>query len=57
MAYRIAPLTPHTGAEVTGLDLSKPIDAETKTALNRAWARHHVLVIRDQKYEIGRAHV
>ncbi len=51
MAYTITPLTAHTGAEVRGLDLSKPIDAETKTALNRAWAQHHVLVIRDQKYE------
>src|SRR5258708_29209989 len=53
MAYTITPLTPHTGAEVTDLDLAKPIDAETKAALNRAWARHHVLVIRDQKYEPG----
>ena len=44
MAYRITPLTPHTGAEVTGLDLAKPIDTETKAALNRAWAQHHVLV-------------
>ena len=51
MAYTITPLTPHTGAEVTGLDLAKPVDAETRGALNRAWARHHVLVIRDQKYE------
>ena len=51
MTYRITPLTPHTGAEVTGLDLAKPVDAETKTALNRAWAQHHVLVVREQKYE------
>ena len=53
MAYTITPLTPHTGAEVTGLDLSQPIDSDTKAALNRAWAQHHVLVIRDQKYEPG----
>ncbi|HWD60558.1 MAG TPA: TauD/TfdA family dioxygenase [Stellaceae bacterium] len=51
MAYAITPLTSHTGAEITGLDLSKPLDAETRTALNRAWAQHHVLVARDQKYE------
>src|SRR6516164_5641744 len=51
MAYQVTPLTPHTGAEVTGIDLAKPIDDATKAALNRAWAEHHVLVIRDQKYE------
>jgi taurine dioxygenase len=53
MAHTITPLTPHTGAEVTGVDLSRPVDAATKAALNAAWARHHVLVIRDQKYEPG----
>ena len=52
MAYTITPLTPHnTGAEVRGLDLSKPVDAATRTALNRAFAEHHVLVVRDQEYE------
>jgi taurine dioxygenase len=51
MAYTITPLTPHTGAEVRGIDLSQPVDGETKAALNRAWAKHHVLVIRDQKYQ------
>ena len=34
-----------------GLDLTKPVDAETRAALNRAFAEHHVLVVRDQKYE------
>src|SRR6201996_3888034 len=51
MAYTITPLTPHTGAEVRGLDLSKPVDAETRAALNKAFADHHVLVVREQKYE------
>ena len=51
MAYTITPLTPHTGAEVRGLDLTKPVDAETRAALNRAFAEHHVLVVRDQTYE------
>ena len=51
MTYAITPLTPHTGAEVTGLDLTKPVDAETRAALNRAFAQHHVLVVRDQKFE------
>ena len=30
MAYAITPLTSHTGAEITGLDLSKPLDTETR---------------------------
>jgi taurine dioxygenase len=51
MPYTITPLTPHTGAEVRGLDLTKPVDAETRATLNRAFAEHHVLVVRDQKYE------
>jgi taurine dioxygenase len=51
MAYTIAPMTEHTGAEVRGLDLRVPIDAATRAALNRAFADHHVLVVRDQHYE------
>src|SRR5258708_22320716 len=50
MAYTITPMTEHTGAEVRGLDLTTPIDAETRGALNRAFSDDHVLVIRDQKF-------
>ena len=41
-------LTPGLGAEITGLDLSKPVSGETTAALNAALARHAVLVFRDQ---------
>jgi len=51
MAYTIAPLSEHTGAEVRGVDLTQPIDPETRAALNRAFVTHHVLVVRDQKYQ------
>ena len=51
MAHTITPLTEHTGAEIRGLDLTKPVDAETRAVLNAAFAKHHVLVVRDQKYE------
>ena len=51
MNYTITPLTPHTGAEVRGIDLNQAVDGETRAALNRALADHHVLVIRDQKFE------
>jgi len=50
MSYTITPLTEHTGAEVRGLDLSADVDPAIRADLNRAFARHHVLVIRDQEY-------
>ncbi len=37
------------GAEVTGLDLSKPLDAETLEAVKAAWLEHHVLSFPNQK--------
>jgi taurine dioxygenase len=50
MTYTIARLTPHTGAEISGIDLNAGIDADTRGVLNRAFADHHVLVIRDQDF-------
>jgi len=49
-AFTIARLTDHTGAEVRGLDCSKPIDSEIRRRLNQAFVDHHVLVIRDQDF-------
>jgi alpha-ketoglutarate-dependent taurine dioxygenase len=46
----ISPLTDHTGAEVTGLDFTQPIDIDTRATLQRTFAEHHVLVIRDQHF-------
>ena len=37
-SFTITPLTDHTGAEVTGLDFTQPIDAEAGATLNRAFA-------------------
>jgi len=44
----ITPLSPHTGAEVTGVDLAQPVDAALRERLNRAFVEHSVLVFRDQ---------
>jgi len=41
-------LTDHAGAEAVGIDLSRPVSAETRAALNRAFVEHGVLVVRDQ---------
>ena len=43
-SFTITPLTDHTGAEVTGLDFTQPIDIETHATLKRAFAERHVLV-------------
>ncbi len=48
--YTISPMTPHgTGAEIHGLDLCQPVSAALKQKINADFAKHHVLVFRDQK--------
>src|SRR5690349_17537073 len=49
MSCTITPLTEHTGAEVRGVRLDRDIDSDTRAELNRAFAHHHVLAIRDQE--------
>jgi taurine dioxygenase len=44
----IAPLSAHTGAEVIGVDLTRPVDAALRARLNHAFVEHSVLVFRDQ---------
>jgi taurine dioxygenase len=45
---RITQLTDHTGAEAAGIDLRDPVAPADRQALNEAFTRHGVLVIRDQ---------
>ena len=48
--YTITPMTVHgTGAEIRGVDLGKPVDAALKQEINADFAKHHVLIFRDQK--------
>jgi taurine dioxygenase len=49
-SFAITRLTDYTGAEVCGLDCSKPVDSQIRERLNRAFVDHHVLVIRDQHF-------
>lgn len=44
----IAPLTPTIGAEVSGIDLSKPVDEETRAALREALLEWKVIFFREQ---------
>jgi taurine dioxygenase len=45
---KLTPLHPALGAEVSGVDLARPIDVPTRQALSRALADHLALVFRDQ---------
>ena len=45
---QIRPLHPSLGAEISGVDLGKPLDASTRGALVRALADHLALVFHDQ---------
>ncbi|HSV84000.1 MAG TPA: TauD/TfdA family dioxygenase [Ramlibacter sp.] len=49
MNFKTRRLTPNLGIEITGLDLSRPVDAATRKALHDHWVDGAVLVIRDQK--------
>ena len=48
MALSFRPLTPCIGAEVQGLDMRAPLDADTASRLREAWVEHKVLVLHDQ---------
>ena len=45
----VRPLTGAMGAELSGIDLSQPLDNKVLAAIRQAWLDHHVLFFRDQK--------
>src|SRR5881227_970009 len=45
----VKPLTASIGAEISGLDLARPLDAATRAALAEALAEHLALVFHDQE--------
>jgi len=47
--FRISPIAPALGAEVTGLDLSAGLSPQDFARIHRAHLDHHVLVFRDQR--------
>ncbi len=48
MSLTITPVHPEIGAEIDGVDLSKPVDAQTAAAIRKAFDDHVVLVFRGQ---------
>jgi taurine dioxygenase len=58
MAYetiQITPTTPHLGAEIEGIDLSRPLGNRQVDELHDALAAHQVLFFRDQKLDYDSA--
>jgi taurine dioxygenase len=49
-AMKVTKMSPLVGAEVTGVDLTKPLEGETQQKLNKALVDNIALVIRDQKF-------
>lgn len=48
MSLVVEPVHPEFAAAVSGVDLTQPVDTDTKAELNRLWARYAVLVFRRQ---------
>ena len=46
--FRLRPLSPALGAEISGVDLRDPIDAALKARLLDAWHEHLVILLRGQ---------
>ncbi len=49
MSFQIRPLSDALGAEITGIDVSRPLDESTFAAIHEAHLAHLVLVFRDQQ--------
>jgi taurine dioxygenase len=47
-AIRVEPVAGALGAEISGVDLAKPLDDAVVAALRRAWLEHLVVFFRDQ---------
>ena len=52
MAIQIQPLSTAIGAEVTGVDVSAPLEATVVSDIRRALLEHQVLVFRDQALDV-----
>jgi taurine dioxygenase len=48
MTLAVTNLSDVIGAEITGVDLSRPLDGDTIAAIHAAWLEHLVLLFRDQ---------
>ena len=51
VTLEIVPLSPTMGAEIRGVDLSRPLEAAVASALREAWLEHVLLVFRGQELD------
>jgi alpha-ketoglutarate-dependent taurine dioxygenase len=49
----IVPLSAALGAEIRGVDLARPLDQTTFTAIHAAWLEHLILLFRGQTMDDG----
>lgn len=49
--FTVAPVSPVLGAEIVGLDVSRPLDAPTLAVVRDAFQDHHLLCFRDQSLD------
>ena len=49
MAITVKPRHPALGAEICGIDMKRPLDAETVKQVHDAWMKHLVVVFPDQQ--------
>lgn len=57
MGFTLTPLGYALGAEVTGLDYTRPLDNATRSALYDAWLKHVVLVFKDAEALTPEQHI
>jgi taurine dioxygenase len=50
----VRPLSPALGGEISGVDLSRPLDDGAFAAIHDAWLRHQVILFRDQALDEDR---
>src|SRR5687768_977075 len=48
---QIKPASPALGAEITGINLARPLSDGDKQAIREAWNRYHLLVFPDQELD------
>jgi taurine dioxygenase len=53
MSFRTRPLSDALGAEITGIDLSRPLEPAVMAELKQAWHAHSLLLFRDQTISAG----
>ena len=50
-AFSVTPVSSVLGAEIVGLDVSRPLDSKTMAVVREAFQEHHLLCFRDQRLD------